>query len=383
MAEITRQDLRALITPQISSEIIKGAINSSAVLQYFRRLPNMTSNQLKMSVLDNLPLAYWQSSDTSFKKTTTMAWANKYITAEELAVIIPIAINAYNDTGIDLWAEIRPQLEAAFGRKIDQAVLMGIDKPQSFRLSLVDTAINSGNKVTATTDLYKDLNKAMELVEVSGYDPTAIMGSSKIKSKFRSLVDSSGQPILGTEISSLPRIFVKNDSWDSNKAEMIIGDFTQAVYSIRQDITFDVFEEGTIIDPATKEVMYSLMQQDMVAIRAVMRFGWEVPNPINSENPDNSTRFPFSVIVPSTAETTYDVTFTVKDNATTPAAIKDATVIFSGVEKTTDASGKAIFKVPANTKATYAVTSAGKAPVMGKLEVESANKSIDITLLGE
>lgn len=262
MSEITRQDIRALITPQITSEIIQGSINSSAVLKYFRRLPNMTSNQLKMSVLDNLPLAYWQSSDTALKNTTSMSWANKFITAEELAVIVPISINAYNDSGRDLWAEIRPRIEEAFGKKIDQAVLMGIDKPQSFRMSLVDTAINAGATVTGTTDLYSDLDKAMEFVELSGYDPTAVMGSSSIKSKFRNLVDSAGQPILGTEISSLPKLFVNNDAWDNTKAQMIVGDFSQAVYAIRQDVTFDVFTEGTIIDPSSKEVIYSLMQQD-------------------------------------------------------------------------------------------------------------------------
>lgn len=382
MAEITRENLKPLIKPQIMDEIIQGSINSSAVLKYFKRL-YMDSNQLQMAVLDNLPLAYWQTSDTSFKKTTSMAWKDKFITSEELAVIVPVSINAFSDTNIDLWSQIRPRIFEAFGKKIDEAILMGIDKPQSFRLSLVDTAINAGATVSGTTDLYKDLNSAMEYVETSGYNPTAVMGSTAMKSKFRMLVDSSGQPILGTEISSLPRIFVNNDSWDKSKAAMIVGDFSQAVYAIRQDITFDIFKEGTIIDPATKQVMYSLMQQDMIAIRAVMRLGWEVPNPINSDSPDNSKRFPFAVILPTPAQTTYDVTFTVTDDAETPAAIANATVIFGGVEKKTDSSGKAIFKVPANTTATYGVMASGKQPNMGTIEVLSANKPVAITLLGE
>lgn len=123
----------------------------------------------------------------------------------------------------------------------------------------------------------------------------------------------------------------------------------------------------------------------MIAIRAVMRIGWEVPNPITSENPDNSTRFPFSVVVPSSgAMTTYTAKFTVKDNASpSPAAIQNATVLFAGQEKTTNSSGEASFSVPANTTATYAITATGKQPTMGKVTVESANKDIAITLLGE
>lgn len=38
------------------------------------------------------------------------------------------------------------------------------------------------------------------------------------------------------------------------------------------------------------------MQNDMVAIRAVMRLGWEIPNPINAMVPDKAKRCPFAVL---------------------------------------------------------------------------------------
>lgn len=261
-SEISRQNVEALIRQQLTDEIIQGAIQQSAVLQYFRRLPNMTSNQTKMPVLDNLPVAYWQTSDTALKNTSSLAWKNKFINAEELAVIVPISENVVNDASFDLWAEIRPRLFEAMGRKIDEAILMGTDRPQGFRLGLVDSAINAGATVTSTADLYKDLNNAMAFVEASDYDPNAVIGPVALKSQFRMLVDSTGQPIQNTEIDSIPKYFVKNGGWDKTKAQMIVGDFTQAVYSIRQDITFDVFREGSIYDPVSKELLYALMQQD-------------------------------------------------------------------------------------------------------------------------
>ena len=82
-------------------------------------------------------------------------------------------------------------------------------------------------------------------------------------------------------------------SWDSGLAQFIVGDFSQAVYAIRQDITFDIFREGIIQDPSTGDILYNLLQQDMACIRAVMRIGWEIPNPINALN-DTSFRFPFA-----------------------------------------------------------------------------------------
>lgn len=344
----------------------------------------MSAAQVQMPVLDTLPVAYWQTSDTALKRTSSMAWKNKYINAEELAVIVPISENVVNDSSVDLWEEIKPRLAEAMGKKIDQAILIGTDKPQGFRLGLVDSAINAGATVTSTGDLYKDLNNAMEFVEMSDYDPTAVIGSLAMKSAFRMLVDSTGQPIRGTEIDSLQKFFVRNGAWDKTKAQMIVGDFSQAVYAIRQDITFDVFREGSIYDPVTKELLYALMQQDMLAIRAVIRIGWQVPNPITSGQPDNSIRFPFAAILPSPVPTQYTVTFTVTDNAETPAAIAGATVMFSGEEKTTDASGKAVFKVIENNTYKYAVISAsGNQSQAGSVTVNSANATVAVTLVGE
>ena len=77
-----------------------------------------------------------------------------------------------------------------------------------------------------------------------------------------------------------------------------MGDFHQLVYSIRQDVTYKVLTEATIVDPSTREVVYSLAQQDMVALRAVMRLGWEIPNPISAYRSNLEEYSPFAVYLP-------------------------------------------------------------------------------------
>ena len=79
---------------------------------------------------------------------------------------------------------------------------------------------------------------------------------------------------------------------------MVAGDWKQAVYAIRQDVTFDVFKSGVVSDD-TGKVVYNLMQNDMKAIRMVIRLGWNILNPINAVNPDGSKRFPFAVYEPA------------------------------------------------------------------------------------
>jgi HK97 family phage major capsid protein len=348
---IRRSDAYALFEPDVMSEIIEGTVKQSAVLSMFRRLPNMTSNKMKMRVLDSLPMAYWVDAETNNgrKKLTKMAWDNKFITAEEIAVIVPIKEDVLDDANYDIWADVKPRIFEAFGKTIDNAVLTGVNKPKGFRADLLSSVLNAGAVVTQGADqtLYSAINDAMVKVEESGYNPTGLIGGVGVKGQFRMMLDTSGQPIAGTEIGNLPKYYVDNGAWDKDKALMVIGDFNQAVYSIRQDITYKILDQAIIQDPATGEILYNLAQEDMVALRVVMRLGWEIPNPINALNPDEATRFPFATIAKNGGSTlkTYVATVTVKDNQGTPVAISGAKVTVGGVSKKTNASGVATFNL--------------------------------------
>lgn len=307
---ITRTDLSGLVPEPVTREIIQGVTQGSAVLQMGRRLPNMASKTQAMNVLDMLPMAYWVDGDTGYKKTSKMAWDKKKIYAEELAVIIPIPEAVLDDADYDIWAEIKPRLVEAFGQKIDSAVLFGEDKPASWRDSIFETATAAGAVVTKTDDVYGDLlgeGGVFSKVEESGFMPTGVMAAVKSRAMLRGVRDEAGNPIFKTDmqgstryaLDGAPMVFPMNGAFDSTKALMIAGDFNELVYSIRQDVTYKILTEATIVDPSTKEVIYSLAQQDMVALRAVMRLGWEIPNPINAFQPDEAQRTPFAVYAPA------------------------------------------------------------------------------------
>lgn len=306
---ISRNDLSGLIPEPVTREIIQGVVTGSAVLQMGRRLPNMTSRTQAMNVLDMLPMAYWVDGDTGVKQTTKMAWSKKKIYAEELAVIVPIPEAVLDDSDYDIWGEVRPRLVEAFGQKIDEAILFGVDKPASWRDDLVATATAAGSVVTESADVFSDImgvGGVIAKVEESGFLPTGAMSAVKMRAILRGLKDTTGQPVFKTDmqgstqyaLDGVPMTFPMNGAFDPTKALMIIGDFNQLVYSIRQDVTYKLLDQATIIDPTTKEVVYSLAQQDMVALRAVMRLGWEIPNPINAFQTDESKRSPFAVYAP-------------------------------------------------------------------------------------
>lgn len=310
---IDRTALSGLIPEPVTREIMQGAIAESAVLRMGRRLANMSSKTQTINVLDALPSAYFvngEATDTgagdAFKQTTKMAWANKKLYAEEIAVIVPIPEAALDDADYDIWGEVKPRLTEALGKVIDSAILFGTKKPSTWRDGVVPSAVAAGNGVPVSSNVYNDImgeGGLISKVELDGFNPNGVMAAIQMRGKLRGLVDTTGQPIFKSDMQGNTRYgldgmdmyFPMNGAFDPNQAQMIVGDWSQLVYAIRQDMTFKIFTEGVIQDPNSKEIVYNLMQNDMVALRAVMRLGWEIANPVNAFNEDITNPFPFSV----------------------------------------------------------------------------------------
>lgn len=306
---IDRTGAEALISEQVANEIIQGVAEQSTVLRMGKKLPNMSKKKYRMPVLDMLPVAYWVNGDNGFKQTSKMAWKNKYIVAEELAVIIPIPEAVLDDADYDIWGEVKPRAIEALGKKIDGAVLFNTEKPDSWRDGIVTGATAAGNIVTlgAEDSLYDKImgeEGVIAKVEDAGFFASGHIAAINMRAKLRGLKNLNGDPLFKSDMQGSTNYaldgsamdFPRNGSFDPAVALMISGDFDQLVYSIRQDVTYKVLTEATIVDPSTKEVIYALAQQDMVALRVVMRLGWEVPNPINNLKEDEAERFPFAIL---------------------------------------------------------------------------------------
>lgn len=307
---ISRSGAEALIPTEVSNEIIQNMPGSSAALKLFKRLPNMSSKQQTLPIAATLPSAYFLNGDTALKKTSKAEWNKLTLTAEEIAVIIPIPEAVLDDASYDIWGALKPQITEAFGVAIDSAIFFGTNKPSSYPTAIVSAAITAGNYVEVGTNsnIAQDIigeNGLMAKVEESGYRVTGFFADSSLEAKFRSLTDENGQLIYMPSLTSAaPDTLVgrtlKYDEvggiFDTTTALMIAGDFSKAVYSIRQDLTYKVLDQA-IIQNTDGTIAYNLAQQDMVALRCVMRLGIQVANPVNRR--DKETKYPFAVLVPA------------------------------------------------------------------------------------
>ena len=376
---VNRAGAEALIREQIVSTIFQDTPKQSVIMGMARKLPNMTSNQTRIRVLDFLPTAYWVDGDTGMKQTSRQAWDNVYLTAAELAVIVPIPEAVFDDAEMDIIGEITPRVNEAIAMRFDSAVIFGDNKPKEWQADLITLARQAGNNVSpAEGKDYYDLtlgeNGVFAKVEEDGYAVTGSIAPMTFKSKLRGLRDNTGQPIFTRTpqektqyaLDGTPIYFPENGSFFPNVAQLVVGNFSQMVYAIRQDITVKILDQGVIQDPVTKEIVYNLAQQDMIALRVVFRAGWALPNPATRLNEDR-TGCPFAYLEPGVPETTYTATFTVKDSG--GEAVKGARVDVAGAKLVTDDTGKVVFNLRK-----------GKYPVkVTKKDYISVNSTIAIT----
>jgi len=308
---ITRSDADVLVPEPVAAKIYQGAVESSVIMSNATRLPNMAAYTERLPVLNALPLAYFVG-EAAPKQTSTVNWDHVTLQAAEIAVIQPIPEAVIDDANFDIWANVRPLIEQALGVAFDQAVISGVNAPISWPTDIVTAATAAGNVVTAGTyaDLYDDVlseGGVYSRVEADGYMVTGNVGAIPLMAKVRGTRSVDGVPLFtqqGAEgstsyyIGGVKTSFPRNGAVSASDTLMISGDWSQLVYSMRQDITYKILTEATITDNSSpRQIIFSLGQDDMVAMRVVMRLAWQLPNPVNAVEP--GTRYPFGLLLPT------------------------------------------------------------------------------------
>lgn len=309
---ISRSDASPLIPEEVVPEIFTGARESSTVLQLARQLPNMARGQERMAVLNGLPTAYFVGSETALRETSEADWTNKYIYAEELAVIVPIPRNTIDDSDYPIWAQVMPLLGEAVGKAVDGAVLIGTNAPSSWPTNIKAAAVAAGRTCAASTfagddqQYYNATLGASGLfthVENQGFMVNGVISHPAMRGYLRGVKDDNGMPIFNPvmqqannyTLDGQPMLFSRNAAFATTDALAFAGDWSQVVWAFRADAQFEIAREGVIQD-GSGAIIYNLLQQRMFAMVMWLRLGWQVPNPPKQMSATAATRYPVAVL---------------------------------------------------------------------------------------
>lgn len=304
----SRTDASALIPEEVSRDLLKRSTDESVVLSLFKRMP-VGRKQVRLPILSALPLAYWVNGDTGLKQTTEINWANKYLNIEEIAVIVPVPDNVFDDVEVNIWDEAIPLMTEAVGRTLDQTVFFGTNAPAAFPSDITTALVAAGNDTTegtaaASGGYMADVDLALGKLEADGYEADAIVAATTFKGKLRAARNAQGDRldagrVAGNlkELDGIPVVypmrglFPTASGGTSPRAFFLQRD--QFIVGVRSDISFKLFSEG-VIQGADGTILYNLMQQDMKAMRLTMRVGWQVANTINYDQQTEANRYPAS-----------------------------------------------------------------------------------------
>lgn len=202
-------DAGPLIPLQYADQIIS-LIPAQSVARKLFRTVNMGHQMLSVPVLDVLPQAEWVDNPPKAEEggigTTSEAWKAVQLTAQTVAVNVPIPRTVLADSMFPIWSEVVPHVAAALGQALDKAVVFGQNSPFAAP-ALVPGAIAVGNVYTAGTNsaehgsLANDIAQLLGLVEAgSGFDVNGIIASKALKTTVRNARTTFGTEL--TEIST-------------------------------------------------------------------------------------------------------------------------------------------------------------------------------------
>ena len=311
---ITTADALALMPTEQRMEIISATLDQSFAMRMCRKLRNMSAKTTTLKVSSELAVGGWVNSPTSTEaggliETTSANWEDVVMTAEKLAVFVVIDNDTIADTSVDIFGEVKTQVSADIAKRFDAAVFAGTAAPASWPTGGIKThAVNAGNSVAigAGADLYDDLlseGGCFALAEADGFAIGGIVAAVTMKSRMRGLRDSNGNPIfnsdpmngMGYALDGTPLGFPTHGGFPSASTHLIAGDFSNAVWAMRQDLSIKLITEGVLTDMAGN-ITHNLSQQDMVALRFTIRLGFALPNPVNQLQPTKASRSPFCVL---------------------------------------------------------------------------------------
>lgn len=294
MADIDRDDVATLIQEEYSNVFLDTVGVQSAVIQAFGTVP-LGTKVTNAPVLTTLPEAQWVSEsateDEGRKPTSKAVWGNKRFVVEEVAVIIPIHEDTLEDMTEDGLRLITVLGGTSLGKKLDEAVLFGVDKPTTWLdLDLLAAAVAAGNVLTPSTtpgadDLAGAIMQVAGLVADSGADPTDLLSANGLRFRLANLRSADGQAIyqrtlsesgaVSDNVAGLDASFVRNGAWDNTEALAIVADGSRVKIGQRSDIQVKFLDQATVGG-------INLAERDMVALRFKARYAYALGNTISS-----------------------------------------------------------------------------------------------------
>lgn len=308
MPYVSREAVGALIQPNVLSGIFETKEAYSSIVMSLGTKLNVGTKETIIPISGTEPVAEFvektgtqatptagkypavavkDAPDIGYKPVSNVTLSDKRLILEKIAVIIPLSDCTMEDMAdaATFEAYVRRKGEEAIGRRFDRAVVLGENPPSTYGAGIIPSAITAENKVTvakSATAAQKlaALDEAFAMVEDNGYEVDAVPAQTRFRSIFRKGLNNSNVLVTADMVTGKPTYaysgvpITKATVLNGTNYIAVPGAWKQVYWGVRNEFEVTTTNTGVITNEDGSQ--YNLFQQDMTAIRIVLRIGYVV-----------------------------------------------------------------------------------------------------------
>ncbi|MEI8375357.1 MAG: phage major capsid protein [Planctomycetota bacterium] len=265
-----------LLNPVLSGSVIDLARSASVCLRAGAQTIPMDSGELRIAKLATDPVGYWRAEGV---KVTASAptLSQAVLRPLTLAAIIPLSIEVLQDA-VNVEAVVTGALQRSLGLALDQAALLGKGS-SSEPCGIVNfPGVNAVTSCGAPAHGCVKAREAVLDILTANYpgrlEDLAWIQHPRTANSYDALADTLYQPLKASPWVAAPQRFMTtslpiNGGGGSNESTDIIGDFSQLLIGIRQQVNIRVLDSGSVTD--ADGASWSAESQLMKLVVAYMR----------------------------------------------------------------------------------------------------------------
>lgn len=225
-------------------------------------------------------------AEAGAKPTADGALASYQLVAQKMAVFVTVTEELLAESAIDIISFYQTALTQQFAKLIDVHALAGGGPFGTENLGAAATAAAGAHvqvltgTIAAPTNPHTSVMNAIGAIESDDLSPSGTMLAQALKASLRGLNDTTGRPLYIESLSGdvpdqlygEPVYYIGRGVFPTAGASTlrgVVGDFSQYIIGIRDQLSFSLHNEGTVGG-------INLLETNQVALRAEMRLGSKV-----------------------------------------------------------------------------------------------------------
>jgi HK97 family phage major capsid protein len=294
MATLSRTNMALAVPPDKQYEVTANVYDDSALLQLadVRQMTSAVQDVITAGAF-TFPAGMSNVAEAGAKPTADGTLGSYQLVAQKMAVFVVVTDELLAESAIDIISFYQDAITQQMAKLIDVHGLTGGGPFGTENLAAAATAAGGAHvqaftgTTAAPTGVVAAFTNAMNSIEADDLVPTGFLSARPVKGLFRSLTDSAGRPLLMESYTAdVPdQLYGEPIYWQGRGVfptgigalRAIVGDFSQYIIGIRDELSFSLHNEGTIrMIPGDATSDVNLLQQNLTALRAEMRLGSKV-----------------------------------------------------------------------------------------------------------